>query len=107
MNQISQCFFDLYITMEEGRELTEEQFVSSILETLRLESINARDLCKISACFMSDESLYPKWMDSRLGKFYFNDDINEDADTKKWAEYKSRALGVEGGQSPLLPPQIN
>ena len=65
----------------------EEKFICNILDELDDEEI--KQLIKLSICHItkkSESSL--KWLYDRNGKYYFNYEINNDNDTKKWHELK-------------------
>ena len=70
--------------------LTEERLMNEILTELE----NLDDLEKISVCCIEEISAHNfrllSWLFERGGKYYFNTDINEDDDTKYWAEYKRK-----------------
>ena len=70
--------------------LTEDRLMNIILTQLE----NLDDLEKISVCCIEEISDYTfgllGWLFERRGKYYFNTDVNDDHDTKYWAEYKRK-----------------
>jgi hypothetical protein len=71
---------------------TEEGLVRFALQGFTPEE--AGSLTKLSVC--QTGGAIPKWLLARGGKFYFNPDVNPDADTRRWAEFaRSLALGVD------------
>lgn len=82
--------------------LTEEEFVAAVFACAPTSIAN---LVKISSCMTSilspgtttpqpfteqeAKKYFPTYMEARNGKFYFNPDVNTDADTKKWFDYRN------------------
>lgn len=72
-----------------ARGISEEGFVRDVLSSLEPEL--ARSLIKISLCQMWGERDRPEpWLVPRQGKFYFNPDVNEDADTVRWDQFRNQ-----------------
>jgi hypothetical protein len=69
----------------------EEKFIHDILDELDDEEI--KQLIKFSICHIAKNKYEPlKWLYDRNGKYYFNYEINNDDDTKKWNELKVNYL---------------
>lgn len=65
----------------------EEKFIYYILD--QLDDNEIKDLIKLSICNISKTKSQPlKWLYDRNGKYYFNYEINNDDDTKKWYQLK-------------------
>ena len=70
----------------------EEQFIRIILNCMDQESV--KQLIKLSVCQNIKKSQLEviQWLMDRDGKYYFNYDVNNDADTKRWYDFKNNYL---------------
>jgi negative regulator of genetic competence, sporulation and motility len=65
----------------------EEKFIYYILD--QLDDNEIKDLIKLSICNIAKtKSQSLKWLYDRNGKYYFNYEVNDDDDTKKWYQLK-------------------
>jgi hypothetical protein len=70
----------------------EEQFIRIILNCIDKESV--KQLIKLSVWKNIKKSQCEgiQWLMDRDGKYYFNYDVNNDADTKRWRDFKNNYL---------------
>ena len=70
----------------------EEQFIRIILNCIDKESV--KQLIKLSVWKNIKKSQCEgiQWLMDRDGKYYFNYDVNNDADTKRWDDFKNNYL---------------
>jgi len=70
----------------------EEQFIRIILNCIDEESV--KQLIKLSVWQNIKKSQCEgiQWLMDRDGKYYFNYDVNNDADTKRWDDFKNNYL---------------
>lgn len=69
----------------------EEKFIKIILDCIDVS--NVAELNKISVLqYTKKHSEVIKWLLKRNGKYYFNYDVNDDDDTKRWYEFKHNYL---------------
>ena len=68
----------------------ESEFVQAVLSGLQVAE--AKELVKISVCQLIKAASEPLlgWITPRNGKFYFNPDVNGDADTVAWAAFRDK-----------------
>jgi hypothetical protein len=84
---IDEVIFDL-----ETKNITNEDiFMKVIFDNLEFDEI--KELTKLSICqtFKNKDEIMD-WLIDRNGKYYFNYELNDDSDTKKWYEYKNNYL---------------
>ena len=84
---IDQVIFDL-----ETKNITNEDiFMKVIFENLDNDEI--KELTKLSICqIIKNKDEIIDWLFDRNGKYYFNCELNDDPDTKKWGEFKNNYL---------------
>jgi hypothetical protein len=92
----NKVYFELILTFQNkpqefmymmfDNNVDEDQFINEILKKI---DTDCEDLIKISSCqFYTNVVPWLNFLKPRNGKYYFNDDVNEDDDTKKWANIK-------------------
>ncbi len=96
---------DFIFTFEVGQEefathvplqalATERKFLNAVFKLLSKAKI--RKLLKISCMFVypgeASVSDLPAFIAHRWGKFHFNDDVNDDEDTRRLARFKAQYL---------------
>jgi hypothetical protein len=88
--QLDQDIFDIVLTKDFYEN--EEKFLRIILNCIDETSI--KELVKISVCQNIKKSQLEviEWLIDRDGKYYFNYDVNNDADTKRWHDFKNNYL---------------
>ena len=81
----NQDIFDIEIVIHD-----ENKFLYEILDAI---DYDVKNLIKLSICHIA-KNKYEKlnWLYDRNGKYYFNYEINNDDDTKKWNELKVNYL---------------
>lgn len=90
---LDQVFLDLHL----ARGVTEDAFIVAALAELAPNEL--RQLVKISACQLGvGAQAAEPWILHRNGKFFFNPDVNPDADTRHWTDVKQRALENRAAQ---------
>jgi hypothetical protein len=72
------------------KDVSEEEFISDIFKNLSRNELE--NLVKISVCLMClEQEAFPFILENN-GKYYFNIDVNDDDETIKWYNYKTKYI---------------